>query len=64
MKSIQIILAVILVSTLGACSAKGGQSTKTDEIFKGIWFNSQEPLHENIDPYFMSINIDLYAKTI
>lgn len=64
MKSIQIILAVILVSTLGACSAKGGQSTQTNEIFKGIWFNSQEPLDENIDPYFMSINIDLYAKTI
>ena len=64
MKSIQIILVVILVSTLGACSTKGGQSTETDEIFKGVWFNSEEPLNENIDPYFMYINIDLYAKTI
>ncbi|WP_278625054.1 hypothetical protein [Parabacteroides gordonii] len=64
MKSIQIILVVILVSTLGACSTKGGQSTETDEIFKGVWFNSEEPLNENIDPFFMYINIDLYAKTI
>lgn len=64
MKSLHIILTVALVSILGACSAKSGQSAETDGVFKGIWFNSQEPENEDQYPYFMSINIDLYAKTL
>jgi len=64
MKNIQIILAVILVLTLSSCSGKSGQSDKASEIFKGSWFNSEEPFVENAAPYFMNINIDLHAKTI
>lgn len=60
MKSIQIILGVILVLMFGACSSK----SETNGVFKGAWFNSEEPFEENADPYFMYFNIDLHTKTI
>ncbi|MCD8269775.1 MAG: hypothetical protein LUD46_15810 [Parabacteroides sp.] len=64
MRNIQIILATMLVMALVSCSSKSSQSANANEIFKGSWYNSEEPFVENADPYLMSFNIDLHAKTV
>lgn len=79
MKNMQIILAGLLVLALGACSGKSNKSVgiekeipavgkETDGVFKGTWMYRECPMIEDYqqisEPYCMSLQINLYAKTI